>query len=120
MRFLLDEHIPRAVARYLTEAGHDLVRVVDANLRGASDDELAVWAKLHSRILVSRDGDFLNDIRFPPEDFGGFIVLQSSDDSPVGLRRAVKVLLERLGDVDLAGKLVIIDDAGIRVRPESG
>lgn len=119
MRFLLDEHIPKAVTRFLIEAGHDVVRVVDANLRGASDDELAVWAKLHSRILISRDGEFLNDIRFPPEDFGGFILLQESDDSPAGLRRAAKVLLERLGDADLAGKLVIVDDAGIRVRPES-
>jgi predicted nuclease of predicted toxin-antitoxin system len=118
MRFLLDEHLSKALARYLTRSGHDVLRVVDAGLRGASDTELLVWAATHGRVMVTRDADFLNDIRFPPENFAGIIVLQVADASPTGTIAAMKPVLATLTDPNLSGTLVIIDDAGMRLRPE--
>ena len=58
MRFLIDAQLPPALARYLSESGHDACHVADVGLLAAND--AAIWAYLHASdyVVVSKDEDF--------------------------------------------------------------
>jgi predicted nuclease of predicted toxin-antitoxin system len=56
MRLLLDENVGvRRWAELLIAAGHDVERVVDVGLQGASDTEVVAYACEQGRALISRD-----------------------------------------------------------------
>jgi len=59
MQFLLDEHMPRAIADGLRRRGVDVRTISEAGLRSAADEEILVWAAAHRYVLVTSDSDFL-------------------------------------------------------------
>ena len=60
MKFLIDNQLPAALARFLTTHGHDAQHVLDLQLAEAAD--VAIWrqAGFEGRVVVSKDGDFLH------------------------------------------------------------
>ena len=58
MKFLVDNQLPVALARWLAGKGFDAVHVMDRN-QGQADDRL-IWkdAIAEGRIMVSKDEDF--------------------------------------------------------------
>lgn len=58
MRFLVDNQLPPALARHLTERGHDAVHVADVGLDEASDQTVWTSAIADDRVVVSKDEDF--------------------------------------------------------------
>lgn len=69
MRFLVDNQLPAALARWLVAQGADAVHVLDLALDTAPD--LAIWSRAcgETRIVVSKDEDFF-DLANRPEDTG--------------------------------------------------
>lgn len=59
VRFLTDEHIPKAVAKGLRERGVDTLTMAEAGTLGAEDQWLLEFAKGRSRVLITNDPDFL-------------------------------------------------------------
>ncbi len=59
IQFHLDEHIPRALASGLKRRGIDVTTSQDSSLPGTSDLEQLSFAVNESRVLVTRDDDFL-------------------------------------------------------------
>jgi len=59
LRFLLDEHIPFAVAQGLRRRGIDVTTAVETGLTGADDEILLEFARQAGRFLVTQDEDFL-------------------------------------------------------------
>jgi predicted nuclease of predicted toxin-antitoxin system len=59
-RFLLDEHMPLAIAPQLRRRGIDCVTLRDAGRLGLSDVDHLDWARFEGRIIVSFDEDFLS------------------------------------------------------------
>jgi predicted nuclease of predicted toxin-antitoxin system len=60
VRFLFDEHIDHAIAAALRFRGYDVLTLADANMLGADDlKEILPLALSESRVLVTRDADFL-------------------------------------------------------------
>ncbi len=57
MNFLLDVNASGAVARWLTNLGHNVAEVGQRDPR-MSDDEILSWAVREHRILVTTDDDF--------------------------------------------------------------
>ncbi len=55
IRFVLDEHLPNALADGLLRRGVDAVRAVDAGLAGVADPDLLAWATAAGRVLVTFD-----------------------------------------------------------------
>ena len=55
MRWLLDEMLPPATARRLTEMGHDALAVRDADLLGAPDREIYAAAVETDRTMVTEN-----------------------------------------------------------------
>jgi predicted nuclease of predicted toxin-antitoxin system len=58
MRFLLDQDVYAATARFLADLGHDVVQVGRIGLSQATDEELLAVAQEQGRIFVTRDRDF--------------------------------------------------------------
>ncbi|MBM3860717.1 MAG: hypothetical protein FJ395_13845 [Verrucomicrobia bacterium] len=60
MKFLLDAQLPRRLARALAAGGHDTVHCLDLALGNRTpDQELATIAARESRVLVTKDSDFV-------------------------------------------------------------
>ncbi|MEE4238145.1 MAG: DUF5615 family PIN-like protein [Anderseniella sp.] len=60
MKFLVDNQLPTALARWLTERGLDACHVSDVGLEEAGDQRVWDYAVAHGRVLVSKDQDFLH------------------------------------------------------------
>ncbi len=60
MKFLIDAQLPRRFAVWLTEAGHDALHTLDLPLGNrTTDSEVIACAMREARIVVSKDGDFV-------------------------------------------------------------
>lgn len=59
VRYYLDEYVSKAVAQGLRERGVDVRTVVEAGLRGASDEQHLARALEEGRVIFSHDVDFL-------------------------------------------------------------
>lgn len=57
--FLIDEHLPKAVARGLRARGVDAITVAEASALGADDASLLAQARTTGRVLLTQDVDFL-------------------------------------------------------------
>jgi predicted nuclease of predicted toxin-antitoxin system len=115
-RFLVDESLPRAVTRALSEAGHDTLDVRDIGLRGATDSVIAAHALAEGRVLVAGDTDFANALRFPPATHPGIVVLRLPN--AFAPEERAKRLLSALDPSilsTLAGSIVIVEVARVRV-----
>ena len=58
MRFLVDNQLPRALARLLTDLGHQAVHVLDIELAQVDDHTLWAYAAQHGFVIISKDADF--------------------------------------------------------------
>ena len=60
MKFIVDNQLPAALARWLAARGADAVHVLDLTLDTASDTEIWNRAAAEGRIVVSKDEDFFH------------------------------------------------------------
>jgi predicted nuclease of predicted toxin-antitoxin system len=58
VKFLVDNQLPLALARFLTARGYDCQHVLEIGL--ARESDLAIWkyASEHERVIISKDEDF--------------------------------------------------------------
>jgi predicted nuclease of predicted toxin-antitoxin system len=75
VKFLVDNQLPAALARWLTAKGYDAIHVLDRGLGRECDGELWKLAHEEGRILVSKDEDFLA-LALRPGDEGRLLWLR--------------------------------------------
>lgn len=116
MQFKIDENLPAEVAGTLRAAGHDAISVIDQQMSGAADPNLASVCQTEQRALVTLDLDF-SDIRtYPPGEFPGLIVLRPRSQAKPTVLSLVKQLLPLLAAEALPGNLWILQETGLRIR----
>ncbi|MBI3210045.1 MAG: DUF5615 family PIN-like protein [Candidatus Solibacter usitatus] len=59
MRFLVDNQLPAALARFLASRGVDCQHVLDVDLADASDTEIWEHASRNDIVVISKGEDFL-------------------------------------------------------------
>ena len=59
MRFLVDNQLPAALARFLESVGHDAKHVLDLGLEDSSDKKIWNLATAEKRVVITKDEDFL-------------------------------------------------------------
>lgn len=59
MRFLVDEQLPPALARWLVAHGHDAEHVYDIGLTGLTDSQISQRALDTLAVVVTKDEDYL-------------------------------------------------------------
>ncbi len=119
IRFKTDENLPKEIAELLSQAGHDAIRVDQQGLSGVADSGIAAVCRVEKRVMITLDTDFLDIRNFPPEHYMGIIVLRPQRQSVSRLTKMTSRLLGLLATETLVGKLWIVDEGRIRIRPES-
>ena len=115
MRFKIDENPPREMATLFAEAGHDAVTVIDQQMGGERDQDIAAVCLNEGRALVTLDLDF-SDIRvYPPQRYPGIVVLRVPSQLREDLLEVGVRLLENLTS-SLQGQLWIVEDSRVRIR----
>jgi hypothetical protein len=105
-RFLADEHVPHAVVSGLQMRGIDAVSVAERHLLGQSDRELLEKARVESRVIVTRDPDFL---RLHAEGRAHAGIVFFPQDRPVGeLIRRLALVAQILGAEGMAGHVEFV------------
>jgi predicted nuclease of predicted toxin-antitoxin system len=119
MQFLIDADLPRATQHLLEEHGYPSLDVRDIGLGQAPDSQIADYARLKNFCLVTADWGF-SDIRsFPPEQYGGIVVLGLPDHANgKEILEVFRLLLQRPDLVaELPGRLAVVERGRIRLRP---
>lgn len=116
MRFKLDENLPAEMADLFNGAGHDAETVIDQQLGGVSDADLAAVCIQERRAIVTLDIDY-SDIRtYRPSAYPGIVVFRLRDQTRDHILEIGTRFLQRLSSRSLAGQLWIVEESRIRVR----
>jgi predicted nuclease of predicted toxin-antitoxin system len=118
MRFKTDENLPREVAEYLVHSGYDALRVDEQGLKGVADPGVAAVCLVEGRAIVTLDTDFMDIRRFPPEQHAGILVLRPHRQSVPRILSLTRRFVGLLRSEPLRGKLWVVDEARVRLRPE--
>jgi predicted nuclease of predicted toxin-antitoxin system len=119
MRFLLDANLPRAAIASLVRFGHTAEFARDIGLGAAADTAIAAHAQNTQAVLLTRDMDFADIRRYPPDEYHGIVVLRLPDDTVAGVIALVlqRFLSEPIFVNSLAGRLAIVELDRARFRP---
>lgn len=111
---LVDECVYRVTSNFVRGLGYDVLTVQQAGLAGAKDEKVIQLSSELERVLLTRDSDFTNVLRYPPVNYPGIIVLKIT---PLVIPQVHYVLHQALLHVcDWQGALVIVDRNKYRVR----
>ena len=108
MRALLDEDVHVGVLNWLIKSGHDTIRVPS----GIKNGDVLKLAHCESRVLITRDKDFLNRLMYPPSQYQGIVVLRVHPPQLEKLIAALQALFVKLPNPLFAGKVVIVEEQG--------
>lgn len=115
MRFLLDQDVFALTARFLVDAGHDVVLVAQIGLSQASDEEILKTAQKQQRILVTRDRDYGNLV-FVRAIGTGVIYLRVLPSTVNAVHTELARILQTYSEVELTGAFVVVEPDGHRLR----
>ena len=119
MRFLIDANLPRAVIAVVQSLGHQVEFARDIGLASATDEQIARHALRYSAALITRDLDFADIRRYPPDRHSGIVVLRLPDTAVAEeIAKALKRFLSEPGFVAaLPGRLAVVEGDRARFRP---
>jgi predicted nuclease of predicted toxin-antitoxin system len=119
MRFLIDANLPRAAILVCQKFGHQVEFARDIGLAAASDAQIAERARESSAALLTRDLDFADVRRYPPDQYPGIVVLRLPDTTvALEIARVLERFLMEPGFLEpLAGRLAIVEMDRVRFRP---
>jgi predicted nuclease of predicted toxin-antitoxin system len=119
MRFLIDANLPRSAIAVLEKFRHQVEFARDVGLAEALDEQVAAHALRTASVLLTRDLDFADVRRYPPELYAGIVVLRLHDDAvAVQIVEVLERFLQKAEFVDLLeGRLAIIEYDRVRFRP---
>lgn len=100
----------------LRARGHDAVTVLEQQIGGAKDPNLAQLCRDERRALITLDTDFADIRAYPPADSPGIVVLRLARQDKRRILEILESVASRFDDVSLAGTLWIVEEGGIRIR----
>ena len=116
MKFKVDENLPLDWATRLRAADYDALSVIDQQLGGHPDAEVAAVCAREERVLITLDTDFSNILAYPPRNYFGIMVIRSADQSIPALNRLLDYVLKALKSESINRSLWIVEKDRIRIR----
>jgi len=114
---LVDENIPRMTVIRLRELGHDVRDVRGTADQGLKDPDLWSVALAEHRVLVTTDRGF-TEFRAVPHF--GVLIVRLRQPNRVRIHDAVMLALERFGEPEWSGLLVVVRDSTLSVSQAGG
>ena len=117
LRFLVDEDLPRSLARAVLGGGHVATDVRDEGLRGEPDRRIFDVAQKLGLVLLTGDVEFGNELVYPPAGHRGVVLTRFPSHLPVTmLVQHIVAGDEVVANENLDGTIVVIEPGRIRVR----
>jgi predicted nuclease of predicted toxin-antitoxin system len=116
MKFKIDENLPIEIAQLLQESGYDAATVLEQQLGGKPDDNIAQICQQEDRIIVTLDLDFADIRTYPPLEYAGMIVFRLSRQDKFHVLNVCQRLLAVFERETPQQKLWIVEDNRIRIR----
>lgn len=116
MKILANENVFEPIIEWLRANNCEVISIREIGLSGASDAEIYEKAVKEKLTILTMDKDFSSVIRFPPERCGGIIVVKIYR---LRVNRTTELFAQhfkKLDKTNIAGKLVIITQEGVRIR----
>jgi predicted nuclease of predicted toxin-antitoxin system len=118
MKFLVDVNASGALARWLLDHGHDVLRVADVDPR-MEDSNILQWACREKRIIITTDQDFEELIWREKSQHEG--VLRLENLPRVERLSLLEYVLSHHSQELASGSIIIASSRKIRIRkPVSG
>src|ERR1700722_11557183 len=115
MEFLVDASLPRGTVDVLRRAGHAATDVREIGMAVAPDSEIARYARVNAKAIITADFDFADIRMYPPGEYAGIVVIHRHHNAKVAdvLRIIERFLAEpRILDA-LVGRLAVVDRSRI-------
>jgi hypothetical protein len=108
MRILVDENIDVKVIRLFRKLGHDVKRV-PAGFKNGDVMRLAIH---EGRVIVTRDADFTDPVRFPISHTPGIIHVDIHPPRYTTMASSLSSFLKSVSGKNLVGRLFVISETG--------
>jgi predicted nuclease of predicted toxin-antitoxin system len=115
MKFLLDQDVYAATARFLGDLGHDVVPVAQIGLSQADDEDLLRTAQEQGRIFVTRDRDY-GGLVFVKALGAGVLYLRMLPSTQNLVHDELERVLKTYSEEELMKAFVVIEPDGHRFR----
>lgn len=115
MKFLLDQDVYAATARFLSGLGHDVVTAHQAGRSQTPDSEMLTLARESGRIFVTRDRDF-GGLVFVMGLLGGLLYLRLLPSTLDAVHQELAVVLRTYSEQLLRGAFVVVEPGRHRFR----
>ncbi len=116
MKFVVDENVSFAVVEFLRHDGHEVIAISETVTTGLPDSPIFDLVKREQAILITRDNDFTNPIRFQSTDTQAIIYLRRGNLTSEQEVRIIKTFISTHELSDYAGKLVTLYLSGAKIR----
>jgi predicted nuclease of predicted toxin-antitoxin system len=119
LRFFTDHCVPTSVVEALQQAGHEVLILRNQIPTNSNDTDVIAKAQDTETILVSLNGDFSDNVTYPPANFLGIIALQVRNHPeaiPSILRRLADYLAANPDPQHYKGRLYKVESHQIRIR----
>jgi hypothetical protein len=113
MRFLVDEDVDVRIIRLLRSLGHDVKRVPS----GMKNGHVMRLAINESRVLITRDVDFTDKVKFPPPRTPGVVHLDIHPPRFERLAPPLKAFVTTVAAPALSGRLWVVTEEGFGELP---
>ncbi len=119
IKVLVDANLPYSSKQLLAGLGFDAVHVRDVGLASASDEKIFRYAQKNGRIILTRDLDFADTVRFRPGKHQGIIVMRVSYLLTAGqINNVLKDFMKNVPTAKLKRSLAILEIGRYRLRRE--
>jgi predicted nuclease of predicted toxin-antitoxin system len=115
MKFLLDQDVYAVTGSFLSELGHDVVRVAEIGMAAVSDEDLLITAHEQNRIMLTCDRDY-GSLVFVKDYGAGVIYLRIRPSTQNSVHAELKRILDHYGEEELTRAFVVVEPDGHRVR----
>ena len=116
MNFKVDENLPVELAELLRQEGYGALTVLEEQLNGVSDADIASDCNREARALITLDTHFADIRSYPPRDYAGLIVLRLKRQDKPYVLDVISRLLPLLANEAPDRHLWIVEDEKVRIR----
>jgi predicted nuclease of predicted toxin-antitoxin system len=116
MKIVADHCVYGKTVKILRDQGHAVVTLRELDRADADDPEVLALAQSHDAVLITNDKGFGNILAYPPEKYGGIIVLRVTGANQERVHQILVDSLKRFDREALRKTLVVIDARTYRVR----
>ena len=119
IKFLVDANLPFSSKLLLEELGFNALHVRETEFGAASDEKIFNYAQKTGRIILTRDLDFADAVRFKPGKHHGIIVMRISYllTTPQ-INRILKDFIKNVPSDKIKRGLVILEVGRYRIRKD--